>query len=279
MSLVAPISSSKTEGLVARWAVNTSKWSPSEEEFEYLLRKVQPEEQQRIRKFHFKRDAKLALAGRLLQRRFVQDYFEVEWKDVVLIRTPEGRPALQTPSPILPSGAKVDFNISHHGDWVVFVAAVDYAVGVDVVQVKPPSEPLEKYFEAFTELFSDFEWKNIRAGNSTEDMLMRFFRHWSLKESFVKAIGTGLSFDLNRVEFNESQEGDWKANTNCIVKVDKTIQNNWRFEQTTLDDIHWVSVCLGRPDATSLPEENAASAPQFDILLPSQLYSPAYPSE
>ncbi|KAK9709323.1 hypothetical protein K7432_009101 [Basidiobolus ranarum] len=272
MSLKVPIVTSNTKGLIARWAVNASKWEPSEEEFERCLKKVQPEEEERIRKFYFRNDAKLALLGRLLQRRFVQTYFNVEWDDVVLARTPEGRPVLKTPSPVLPSGLKVDFNISHHGEWVVFIAAVDYAVGVDVVEVKPPKESLDQFFEAFEDLFSEFEWKNIQCSDSVEGKLVQFFRHWSLKESFVKAVGSGLSFDLKRVEFNQSHEGEWKTNINSKVKIDQREQNNWRFEQTALDDNHWVSVCFGYPNSTAVVPLADESTLEFDILQPSQLH-------
>lgn len=46
-----------------RWAFNAATWHPTQDEFALALSCVQPEEQERISRFVFQRDAKLALAG------------------------------------------------------------------------------------------------------------------------------------------------------------------------------------------------------------------------
>ena len=47
-----------------RWAVNHDLWFPTDEQFDRCLTLAQDEEQARIRRFVFRRDAKASLVGR-----------------------------------------------------------------------------------------------------------------------------------------------------------------------------------------------------------------------
>jgi phosphopantetheinyl transferase len=58
---------------------------------------IAPEERERIGRFVFACDAKLAMAGRLLIRRAVRDALGVEAGEVVLGRTKERKPYLVAP--------------------------------------------------------------------------------------------------------------------------------------------------------------------------------------
>jgi hypothetical protein len=58
---------------------------------------IQPEEKERIGRFVFAVDAKLAMGGRLLIRRAVCDVVGVDNRDVVLTRSKERKPFLKEP--------------------------------------------------------------------------------------------------------------------------------------------------------------------------------------
>lgn len=56
--------------------------------------------------------------------------------------------------------------------------------------------------------FTPEEWETIRKGDegeaevtTEESQLRMFYRHWCLKESFIKADGQGLSWNLLRLNF------------------------------------------------------------------------------
>ena len=68
-----------------------------------------------------------------------------------------------------------------------------------------------------------------------ESILGLFCRYWCLKEAFVKAIGAGLGFGLQRLEFHHS---NW---TSISVYIDGVKSRDWRFLLFELGKGHWVS--------------------------------------
>lgn len=102
------------------------------------------------------------------------------------------------------------FNISHHGNWVVVAAGFATQLGVDVARVeKPEGESYEDFFAIFQSYFSSKEWMRIKGDSErslderqNHERLHRFYHHWCLKESYVKALGLGLGLDLDRIEFS-----------------------------------------------------------------------------
>jgi 4'-phosphopantetheinyl transferase, N-terminal len=77
-----------------RWMVNASAWSPSEADFETAISHLQAEERARVRRYHFERDRKRALIGRLLLRRLCASVLRSPLDVVRLSRTPQGKPYL-----------------------------------------------------------------------------------------------------------------------------------------------------------------------------------------
>ena len=92
----------------------------------------------------------------------------------------------EKPRLISPKG--VFFNLSHSGEWTV-VAVSDGEVGVDIQQVKPADMRLAKRF------FTEDEWRQIEGAG--ENSLGLFYRLWTVKEAYLKALGTGLNRPLN----------------------------------------------------------------------------------
>lgn len=90
--------------------------------------------------------------------------------------------------PRLISPAGVYFNLSHSGEWTV-IAISDNEVGVDIQQVKPVTLRLARRF------FAEDERRQIEeAGDGATEL---FYRFWTVKEAYLKALGTGLNRPLN----------------------------------------------------------------------------------
>ena len=51
------------------------------------------------------------------------------------------------------------------------------------------------------------EWRHVEEASEEEDQMRRFYRFWCLKESYVKALGVGIGFEVGRLEFEIN--GKW----------------------------------------------------------------------
>ncbi|XP_036070962.1 L-aminoadipate-semialdehyde dehydrogenase-phosphopantetheinyl transferase isoform X2 [Oryzias melastigma] len=178
------------------------------------------------------------------------------------------------------------FNISHQGDYVVLAADRGVQVGVDLMKVSMPgSSSVPEFFRIMTRQFTPHEWSVIQSAGSEREQLATFHRHWTLKESFIKAIGTGLGFNLQRVEFHLSPEplrpGSVLRQTKMLL--DEEPEEAWIFEESMLDADHHVAIAMGPPDearSASLASWLAPPPPPpspFTLLSFSELIASASP--
>lgn len=91
--------------------------------------------------------------------------------------------------PILPN-SKLQFNLSHSGDYAVVGVSIS-ELGVDVECHQRPVEVLDLATRFFTKEEQEIILKSDGYLSS-----YKFFRVWTLKEAFVKAVGDGLSMSL-----------------------------------------------------------------------------------
>lgn len=84
------------------------------------------------------------------------------------------------------------FNISHSGEFVA-AALGSSEVGVDIQTVRSVRDGL------IEKLCDERERQFVQ---SSSDRDKAFITLWTLKESYIKAIGKGLSFPMNEVNFN-----------------------------------------------------------------------------
>ncbi|KAI5625455.1 L-aminoadipate-semialdehyde dehydrogenase-phosphopantetheinyl transferase [Silurus asotus] len=234
----------------ARWAFRFGAWSPSRAEWMLAARCVQPEERERINQFMFTKDAKAAMAGRLLIRKLVSVKTGLPWDEFRLDRTSRGKPYVAHPSPET-SSVPWSFNISHQGDFAVLAAEPGRQVGVDVMKTtRPGSSSVPEFFRVMKRQFTNFEWCTITSAQSEWDQLHLFYRHWALKESFIKAIGSGLGFNLQRAEFHIAPIRMEEGRVSCETRMhlDEEEDEDWIFEECLLDGHHHVAVALGKPD-------------------------------
>ncbi|CAL8350760.1 unnamed protein product [Lota lota] len=244
-----------------RWAFRCGSWTPTRSEWLYAARCIQREEKERIGHFMFARDAKSAMAGRLLLRKFVCERIAVPWSEIQLARSPRGKPYLATTTHTPPLGREArrwSFNISHQGEYAVLAAEQGLQVGVDVMKTTMPgSSSVSDFFRIMTRQFTEYEWSVIQSSGSERQQLAAFYRHWALKESFIKAIGTGLGFNLQRAEFHLSPQPvtEDQVQRRTMMHLDEEEEDTWMFEESLLDADHHVAVALGlhRPPLAGQP--------------------------
>lgn len=89
--------------------------------------------------------------------------------------------------PYITSPQGIFFNISHSGKWTV-IALSDGEVGCDIQKVDPVD------VGRLARIFSDGEREFLSAAGNSADC---FYRLWTAKESYLKAIGVGLNRPMN----------------------------------------------------------------------------------
>ncbi len=137
------------------------------------------------------------------------------------------------PFVVEPLIAKRPFNVAHTDGLVMCglvcgafsaedVLVGDILVGVDVERLDRRTDPAiaDRYF-------SLPEIDYVRSHDGEDDRRDAFLRVWTLKESFIKAIGTGLQTPLADFAFD-----DIDSSSPTIRMLSPTLQSNrqWRFE-------------------------------------------------
>ncbi|PZD94790.1 4-phosphopantetheinyl transferase [Paenibacillus sambharensis] len=131
------------------------------------------------------------------------------------------------------------YNVSHSGQWVA--AVFDFApVGIDVEQIHTVDLAIADRF------FSRSEAEFLRAQPHSQQ-LDCFFELWTLKESYIKAVGAGMSIPLDSFSFTLHRNGEIELH----AETGPAARENWRFGQYNVDPGYKLAVCsLGQ----DLPE-------------------------
>ncbi|MEU8242643.1 4'-phosphopantetheinyl transferase superfamily protein [Actinoplanes missouriensis] len=136
--------------------------------------------------------AAFATAWRLVRNALSAAEPAVSPRDWRFLRSALGRPEVDRPG----WARGLHFNLSHTDGLVACVVARDARCGVDVERPRP-SVPVDRLAGA---VLSDRERRDL-AGAPPAARQELFFRYWTVKEAYLKAIGTGMRFPMTACEF------------------------------------------------------------------------------
>ena len=234
-----------------RWAFNSFFWHPSKESLLKALSSISLAERERIQKFHFKRDFKASLAGRLMIRKCIHRQLGIPWGSIHLGRTEKSKPIM------LDDQSSLSFNVSHQGKFVVLAASNTSVVGVDVMDSsRPNNTTIDNFFKLMRRQFTDPEWQFIHSWPDDQSKLNAFYRLWCLKESVVKAQGGGIgTSSADRMRFDVATRdltiGEYV--TDSVLYEDDKLNTGWAFAETKLDEDHIATVAsIANHNQTSL---------------------------
>ncbi len=182
---------------------------------EQLLTAVSAERQQKIARLVCEGEKRRSLAAELLRLRVLGD---LGVKPEPVRYGQFGKPYVE--------GAH--FNLSHSGDFAV-CAVSPVAVGCDIQQSSHTKMNLADRF------FHPREREFVCSAESEEERQQRFCRLWSLKESFVKAVGHGFSlpFDSFCITLLETD-----------ITVEQSVdEKTYRFWECHVADGYCCAVC------------------------------------
>jgi len=158
-----------------------------------LLKLVPEATSEKIEKFARPGDAQRSLLGEVTARHLLHKATGKPLPEIPFTTGEKGKP--------VPDGFEgIHINISHSGRWVA-VALSPMQVGVDVEKMRKVPEGVANRF------FSEDEKKWLESAESEQQKAEIFFTLWTLKESFLKAIGKGLTKNLNSFTVINSGEG------------------------------------------------------------------------
>lgn len=147
-----------------------------------LLSKVPLSCAKKALSYYHSNDSQRHLVGELLAR-YAINAITGTWTNEPFNVNEKGKPQVN-------EYLDIHFNITHSGSWVV-VATSNVPVGVDVEKIRKVPEGVAYRF------FSESEKHWLSTALTEDDKANIFFTLWTLKESFLKAIGKGLTKSLS----------------------------------------------------------------------------------
>lgn len=187
---------------------------------EEILTLVPKERRERFLRFRRAEDRQRSLIGELLVRSVVSSRLGVANDQIQFEKGEHGKPSLRT-------FRDIHFSISHSGEWVVN-AFSESVIGVDIQQMEMRSLDVARRF------FTDEEYGLILA-EPEQDRLSIFYELWTLKESYLKAVGSGIAGSLRSFTMREGN-GEFYAESDGR-------RVPFFFKQYELDKRYKLAVC------------------------------------
>lgn len=202
-----------SSGAVHVWSVPLIGAAP---ELLTLRGLLSEEELARADRFRFATDRDAFTIARATLRLMIARYTGDDPRQIRFNYAPHGKPSIITKQ-------KLSFNLSHSGGLALYAFADDRELGVDIEQFRVMSD-LEQVARHF---FSKGEVEDLFS-LPEEERPAAFFRCWTRKEAFVKALGDGLSLPLDsfRVSIKANQQAE-------LLDVPPEYGNKWSLRDVT----------------------------------------------
>src|SRR5947199_1461088 len=148
-------------------------------------------ERQRASRFRFDRDRDQFIVRRARLRQLLGARLGTRPESVELVYGAYGKPALARRF----ADSDLRFNVSHCDDVTLYAFSCGREIGVDVEAVRV----IREADDIAGRFFSRRENQAYRA-LEPRDRPLGFFQCWTRKEAFIKALGDGLSYPLDRFD-------------------------------------------------------------------------------
>lgn len=169
----------------------------------YLIELLPLHRMQRINRFVNMEDSYRSLTGDLLIRFILSEELFLKNEDIRYTYNEYGKPFLENDKTFF-------FNVSHSGKWVV-CAYGKCPVGIDIEAIQTIDLNL------FSTFLSSEELKYVKFLKQ-EQQIDYFYSLWTLKESYTKALGKGLTIPLKEYTINKVSPENIKIEKNGIVQ-------------------------------------------------------------
>jgi 4'-phosphopantetheinyl transferase len=189
------------------------------------------DERAKAARFRFAADRNRHVISRALLRTILPVCLGIPHQALSFRHDSFGRPSLDNPEAL---DCGLDFNLSHTAGLIALAATCHTAVGVDVEN----ASRVQPAMELASRFFSPDEVASL--GTFAGDALnLEFYRHWTLKESYLKAYGVGLSLPLDQFGFRlTAQRAEF-----YLAPAAEHRAEEWYFAQWRASADHLLAVC------------------------------------
>jgi 4'-phosphopantetheinyl transferase len=192
---------------------------------------LEPHERERANRFAFERDRRRFVVAHASLRLALGACLNRAPESLRFVASSNGKPR------VVDSLVDLRFNLSHSGERAVLAIALNQEVGIDIEE-----ERLVEVLDIAEHFFSRCEVDALRAVASTE-RVAAFFRCWTRKEAFLKALGEGLSFPLDAFEVSVEDDASDQLLRGCTAAADAL--SSWRVVSVPIDRPYTAAVAAG----------------------------------
>jgi 4'-phosphopantetheinyl transferase len=161
------------------WRINLDQ---TEVELQNLFKTLSSDERTRAERFHFEQHRQRFIASRGILRSILGGYLDIPPSSVQFDYESRGKPFLAD------KNKNISFNLSHSQGLGLCAVGQNQHIGADLEWVRPMDDvqALAKRF------FLPAEYELMRS-LPPQEQLGCFFRYWTCKEAYLKALGAGLA--------------------------------------------------------------------------------------
>jgi len=185
-----------------------------------LISILSPPDLDRARQFKFRHLQERHILSRIFLRLCLSHYTDTAPDRLQFICNAHGKPRL--------CDARQDahFNLSHAGNLVCVAVSFDSEIGLDI-----ETRSDHDFLNIAAQFFHPDEYQQLREAHSHERERM-FYRLWTMKEAFFKALGTGITAGLEKINI------DLRCNPPKIFLAEDlpVLADTWTVFDTTLYD-------------------------------------------
>jgi 4'-phosphopantetheinyl transferase len=164
-----------------------------------LFARLSPDERQRAERIRGRKPRNYWIRARATLRLLLANYCGLPADELRFSCNDWGKPAIANPS-ISPYP---HFNYSHAGSMALLAISTAGPVGVDMERLEPLSE-----MDTITRRYFSTSEQVAIASYPKSQRILSFYRVWTRKEAYVKALGIGLSGNLAGFDVSPAPTGN-----------------------------------------------------------------------
>lgn len=182
---------------------------------ERLAHTLSPEEQARAARFRFDRHRERFLVAHGVLRTVLSGYVGSSPEELRFDAEPDGKPFLATRT-----DDDLRFNLSHSAGLALVAVSAGREIGVDVERIEPKRD-----LDGLARRFFAPEERDALLRLPPDERDAGFFRYWTMKEAYLKAVGTGLGRALASFAISARDDGPPR-----LLRSDAGDADRWYFE-------------------------------------------------